>query len=410
VSESVSVSVFPSAVTWLMLAMTLTCYVLLIDSPGTSDVSAFWLRWIDIMRQHDVVEGYALARSDYSPGTFVCLAAVRWAGEAAGLSTFLTLKIAIVLAVWAGALIYWRWGRNLWHTITFLLALLINSAADGYLDAFFLPPLLLMLWALQTGRLFAAGLFLGVALTFKWQPLLVAPFVLVYACPVDMHDRRSWRRLGLLVIGATVPIALEMIVVGVQPLVASFRQATSHAALSYQALNLNWVIQMALHKAQGWSGPFMVVRPTRVLSRAISAGFFLTYVGVIALLWRRRHSFTDLLWCAFTGTLAYFTLNLGVHENHLFLAMVMAFCLLAAGAPRAAFAAAFCAVSLNVNLMLFYGLQGTMAVASAFTNAASICVSLINAAFFGLCLYEVVVDRQPGGPRRGDWRVPLRAD
>src|ERR1700747_1116164 len=65
-----------SAATWLVLASTLVGYVLLIDSPGTSDVPYFWLRWIDLIREHGVIRGYVLAHSDYLPGAFVGLAAI----------------------------------------------------------------------------------------------------------------------------------------------------------------------------------------------------------------------------------------------------------------------------------------------------------------------------------------------
>jgi hypothetical protein len=378
-----------AAATWLVLVSTLAGYMLLINAPGTPDVPGFWMYWISLIRDHGLIRGYALAASDYLPGTFVALAAIRALADAIGLSTFIALKLGIILAAWTGALIYWAWSRNLQSTTALLLALVINSAAHAYLDAFYLPPLLLMFWSLHAGRWFAAGLCLGLALSIKWQPLLIAPFVLVY-----VFDRRSWQPLGRLLTGVALPLLLQIAIVGVQPLTASFIHATSHNALSFQGLNINWVWQLVRYNTHGYTGAFFNVHAPRLLLRVMKGSFFAAYAATVAALWlrtRRRSAdaFADLLWCAFTGSFAYFALNIGVHENHLFVTMVLAFCLLAINTPRAWLACLFCALSFNINLVLFYGLNGRTPVDVAIALPASIIVSLINTAVFGWCLFDV---------------------
>lgn len=372
------------------MTLTLAAYVACLPTHGTPDVG-FWLNWIDLMRAHGVIGGYALAGSDYLPGAFVVLAAGNWAGDALGLGVLMALKLTIAAFALAGALIFWWWDRHAWHATAFLFALLINSVAHAYLDAFYLPSLLLTFWMLQRQRLslvglFLAGLFLGTALCFKWQPLLVAPFVFIYAYRLASRSRLA----GALsiAIGLALPMALELAVFGVPPVAHSLARATSHHTLSNQGLNIYWVVQMAIHAAKGLTVPLFLTPLPRPLLRVTQVLFLLAYVTAIAALWRRGKTFEDFLSCTFVGTLAYFSLSAGVHENHLFVAMILAFCLLMTNTRHARIACAFVAVSANVNLILFYGFTGSGPfLDSVALNAITIAVSVINTAFFLWCFW-----------------------
>jgi hypothetical protein len=382
---------FSKSAQGLLLLFVLACYLALVDSPGTPDVPDYWLRWIGLIRQHGLVQGYAAAGSDYLPGTFACLDAIDHIGTASGLSLSLAVKIGVTLFALAGASIHWLWIRRTPLTIVFLGALLVSSAAHGYLDAFYLPSLILAFQAAKRRWPFRCGCLIGLSLCFKWQPLLLTPFLITYAsgtADIGLFRRAPWKHLSLSLAGTAVPAAAQAALFGVRPIVDSLEAATHHHALSFQGLNAGWIVQMALHHSRHLGGTYFTMSAPPALAAAMKGGFLIFY-GILALAsCLRGRTFASLVWCSMTGALAYFALNVGVHENHLFAAMAASFLLPATANGRAAIACAFLAVSSNVNLMLFYGLQGRTPLSSAFGDAASVCFSIINVAFFCLCAVE----------------------
>lgn len=392
-SEAVSKNCAPRsllgrAAPWLLAAFILGSYLLLVDSPGTTDVPDYWLRWIGLMRQHGIVQGYAVAGSDYLPGTFTLLAAIDRAAAAWHCDLALLLKCVIACAALLGVTVYFCWRKNMVYATALLGALLINSAAHGYLDSFYLPAILGMAWALAERRNFVAGLFLGLALCFKWQPLLVAPFVFAYVLKpwTGFPNLASLRRIAWLLVGVLPAFLIQAAIFGILPLVQSFRVAAAHQALSFQGLNPNWAIQLALYHARGLSGSLFDTPAPPLLALGMKLLFFGVFAAVFIALLVRGRTFRDFLWCAMLGSFAYFTLNIGVHENHLFVTMVFAFCLLGERIPEGVPIAAYCAVANSVNLILFYGLQGRTAVNSANADAAAVWFSIVNFAFFALCV------------------------
>lgn len=345
------------------------------------------------MKQHGVIKGYAVAGSDYLPGAFTILAAVDRFGAKFNLDVTLVLKMTIAAFAAVSTAIFWWWSRNRIQATFFFSAILLNSAALGYLDAFYLPPLLLMFWSLQQDKRFLAGLCLGTALCFKWQPLLVVPFVFVVMVGIPRRawlDVEGWKRASGLLLGAILPLLLEASIFGPHPIIHSFKEATSHRALSYQGLNINWALQMWLHSSQRLSGPFFELQPGPSLILLVKGAFFLAYVSTLITLWLRGRTYEDLIWCAFMGAFCYFSLNTGVHENHLFIIMIMAFCLFTAHSKHAFIVSIYCTLSANLNLIIFYGLQGRSPIYSSFTNSASALFSLLNFSFFVLCFVETL--------------------
>jgi hypothetical protein len=393
----------------LALAMVLGVYLYLLTAPGTTDVTDYWLRWIGLMREHGLVEGYRLASSDYTPLSFIILYVMARTADALHASTFLLLKIGITAFALSGALVFWWWSRNLWRTTAFLLAIMLNSVAQGYLDALYLPPLLLALIALQRRSLTIAGLFLSVAVAVKWQPLMIAPFFVLEACRSPSGPTAGTRRLALdrtvlpaigrLSLGALPVVVLGAGAFGGGALAASFKQAMSHVALSYQALNLNWIIQLVTYDVRGLSDlPYFQMRPPATLVWLAKAVFATAYGFLVIAFWRSARTFADFLWYASVGALAYFTLNTGVHENHLFLAMVLAFALCCVESSLALPMATLTTMAANINLLLFYGLDGRTVFQTPLFDAVTVLFSALNTAFIALCLWQV----------RARWRATSR--
>jgi hypothetical protein len=74
---------------------------------------------------------------------------------------------------------------------------------------------------------------------------------------------------------------------------------------------------------------------------------------------RREKDFKNLVLFSIIGVLCYYTFNIGVHENHLFLVTVLAVILLWLDASYRSTAVLLILMS-NINLFLFYGTDGIL--------------------------------------------------
>lgn len=378
--------------------------------PGTEDVSVFWLPWTNLILEQGLVRGYALAQSDYPPGAFLFLRAVAGLALPLGIGTTLALKSALALCAFLNAAILYLWRRQFWPSAAFALALLLSGAALGYLDVVWLPPLLLCLWALSTGRLVAAGACFAVSVFIKWQPIILAPFLALQIGRLHRRSAAGWRdRLrdpGRFALGAALVSAPMLLAFPPAEILRAFTRAGEHPGLSYQALNVNWIIQHIHYHSAGHAGsgllPFLqgLPMPLIVWPRRVFYLLFAILLGLQA--WRGR-DFPDFLWFALTGFLTYCTVNNGVHENHLFLVMALAFVIAAGPGSRAWLPAAFAALTANVNLFVFYGLAGDPPFYRPPYNSAPLDAfllgwSALNFLFFGYCWYRCLRETAPGQP------------
>ncbi|MEO7412980.1 MAG: hypothetical protein ABIZ81_06455 [Opitutaceae bacterium] len=376
-------------VTLAFLALTaVAAYLAFIRLPGTEDMTVFWIRWSELVAKHGLREGYRQAFTDYPPGVFLIFKIAN--ATLAPLSQFVLVKGMIVSAVAAGTVVYAAWTRSLGWTVGLLFALLLSSAILAYIDVLYLAPLFASLWALQIRRLIFASFFFSMAIMLKWQPIIIAPFFIAHAIGFSLEGARSYRawlpllfRLGA---GAAAPIALCLLLVEPAMLWRAFTLATSHPALSLQGLNANWLIELYLYAEQGGKHVYDV-KASAALSGTMRALFYFSYVLVFAIFAIRRRSFGEFVWFGCVAFLAYFLLNIGVHENHLFVPMVLGFALVGARHPHRATVICFLAVIANLNLLIFYGLEGTMLLkGSNMLFASGICAA-INTLFGAFCLY-----------------------
>jgi hypothetical protein len=90
----------------------------------------------------------------------------------------------------------------------------------------------------------------AVACLTKWQPLIIAPFVLLYIHGIYQARQVKYTALlGKVVLPAAVLIALIVVVFGPRPIFLAFYVALTHQFLSGNALNLNWIVT---HLLQLW--------------------------------------------------------------------------------------------------------------------------------------------------------------
>jgi hypothetical protein len=95
-----------------------------------------------------------------------------------------------------------------------------------------------------------------------------------------------------------------------------------------------------------------------------------------------RLSFAGTVECSLAGYLSYFIFNIGVHENHLFMATILAV-LAAALAPDKRWRAVLVIGLSNLNLIAFYGFTGSPLPFSPVVGAdISIIFSAVNVLLF----------------------------
>ncbi|MEO6568514.1 MAG: hypothetical protein ABIO94_07090 [Opitutaceae bacterium] len=377
-------------------------YFLFFHFAGTDDVAGFWIRWADSVLKYGLREGYRQAFTDYPPGLFI-LFKLAYATLAPMPQLFL-VKGTIAWSVVAGMLVFGSWSRSLGWSVALAFALLLSSVILGYLDVLYLAPLLGSLWALQVRRVALASFWFTVAVALKWQPLIIAPFFFAHALGFSVEKAKSYRAwaaaLGHIVAGAAGPVALCLLLVEPAMLWRSFSLATSHPALSLQGLNANWLIQLYLYAQQGGKNVHEITVSTDLLGM-MRVFFYLCYGLVFAIFILRRRSFAEFVWFSCVGFLIYFLLNTGVHENHWFVPMVLAFVLVCDRSPHGQALACFLAVTANLNLLVFYGVEGGMLLKGSNMLFASGVLASINT-FFGIwCLTGVIRFA------RSDWRLAL---
>jgi hypothetical protein len=242
--------------------------------------------------------------------------------------------------------------------------------ALGYLDIYFAPTLLLALWALKAKKLVAFTVLFSIACLTKWQPLVIAPFLLFHVLEVNtVRDlkRVDYRRFSIQVMGPCLAIiALVLIVYGGAPILAlKLALVNEHNPyLSGNALNFSWVLTHFLHVFSPETfGGLVDGRANHIKTDDLGVTllpkilFAVSYATVLFAFLRRKNTFENVIRYAFVGFLAYFTFNTGVHENHLFAA-----CLLAAVAflndRNQGMTFVTWSIVANVNIFLFYGLDG----------------------------------------------------
>jgi len=400
----------------LLLANALS--LLLLRLPGTGDVAQF-LRWAVKMQDWGLVEGYHVGNNPYPPLSPLLLAgAGRWA-QLAGLEPRAALKLLLLAMLLLSTLIVLAWTRSLLFAGLFQLGLLLNSAALGYLDVLFLPPLLLSFWALQRGRLALASLMFGLTVMTKFQPAVLTPLLLIHALGPSRGSNRGsnrgapggaarggapdglgpgqedgsrGRRAWAAVLPALAVFLLTLAVFGL-PLLDKLRRVTLDWYLCGGAFNLSWIATWLIRvAAPGWAGGLgpggvcpmiseidpLYMWPSKLL-------FLLAYAAILVAYWRRPKTFANLLLWSTIAFLAAWLLSAGMHENHVYVAQVLAL-LLAWFDRRHVLTAVFWSVAANLNLLLTVGVAGgpvdpVRAVAGL---DIGLILSAINLAAFGL--------------------------
>jgi hypothetical protein len=254
-----------------------------------------------------------------------------------------------------------------WVAAAFNASLLLCGVGLGYMDVCVAPFLILAFWAFKSRRdVLGTAMFLIACLT-KWQPLILAPFIGVYlfeisslrSCLNAIRRRLFWE----LIILVAVTLALVSRVFGLAP-ARALRNAMSDPFLSGNALNLPWIAGF-FYKLLF---PTAFVSKTELFPSQPGSMYLLLFkiffaIIFIIILIRAMHVEKRFEYCilfSILGFVTYAIWNSGVHENHLFVPVILAYMLMMLKYTSESWAiTAVIAAMLNINLFIFYGVTGT---------------------------------------------------
>jgi hypothetical protein len=237
---------------WALLGagVTVSCALvaalLALRFPGTPDVPG-WVWWMDLAAQHGPIRGYGYQHFPYPPGSFELM----WLFSLVWGRTYIAAKVCI-LGFWCATAVVTlltarRLNAPLWLGVALAVnpAILLNGPFLGFLDILIAPFLLLALLT-ATKRPFISGILFGVAPLLKWQPIILLPFFLAFACVSEptlrLRSAHFVRWLGGCALCVGVLCAGYVVDGGsIAVLIAALHDGLSYPMVSGNALNLNWV-------------------------------------------------------------------------------------------------------------------------------------------------------------------------
>ena len=373
-----------SALTALLLILIALVTLAFLNSPGSGDVDTF-SRWGHTLDVNGLVPGYALVHVDYPPLCHTLLWSSAKAARLLHADVFLIFKWSLILFLSLTSFLFWRWSPDLWLTAVLHLALALNSVALGYLDIYFAPTLILSFWALKERRLALFAIAYTVSFLTKWQPLVLLPFLAAYIVAQESGIKQG---LWTFVLKVALPMSVivsTMLLIFRAPLVDAFATAINHKILSGQALNLAWIMTWLLQvtapsqygaAVNGQAHYIFNTDPSIVLAPKLL--FFLFYMLTLVAFLKSDRGFESLLKFSLIGFLAYYTLNTGVHENHLFLPAILAITLYWVNREHLPLML-YCIAMNIINPLVFLGLYGRGGL--GFSRVVRIDITVLLSAF-----------------------------
>lgn len=347
----------------LMAALAVVFY----PSFGTWDI-LIWLRWAGEIADHGLVSGYSINPLEYPPLGFVVLHWATILSELSGIHHFYTIKLTLLIFLFATtAILYRLTDRDIGATFFYYVVLLLTSLALSYLDIYLAPFLLLAFEAFRKERWQLGILLYTIAVLIKYAPLIFAPFLvlLILSNPI-VGSARHFTKILQLIWPSALLVLVVLIVFGYEPINALTR-SFGQTDLSSNALNFNWVqtrvIQIFLSGKdlmQTYNMDSQLLRNpplwAAVMARTLFAVF---YLSSLVFFWRGNRRYEDFLIFSLLGCFSYFMFNIGVHENHLFVGVLLAIALANAQPAFRTLAINVCLIS-SMNLFAFYSYNGEL--------------------------------------------------
>lgn len=337
-------------------------------SNGTHDLNT-WLGWALHTSEIGIIEGYAAHPNYYPPLTITLLGWCQLFADYFSFAPVYIIKFSLLIFLVATTLLVYKFsGRDSLFTLCVYMALLVNSLGLAYLDIYFALPMLCGIYFLHLGRHAWFAFFFSLACLVKYQPVITAPFLLIYLlCTVVDRQRigASCQKFLLrMVLPALLPWAIAFWVYGLA-MVHSLISLATGVWLSAQALNASWILQRYLLQAgienqyPPWSGPYVaMIRAIPEMPGLWMDRIALLFYGLSCLaLMVNKKTMENLLLYSTMGTFAWFIWHTGAHENHLYLCCLLAIALYCVNHQYRYLTFGILFMS-TLNMFMFYGISG----------------------------------------------------
>ena len=353
----------------MLVLFSILATVMFLPSSGTADLIV-WLEWGRNVDQHGIIQGYAINAHEHPPLFSVLLWVVYRISHLTGLTPFICLKSSFMFFLClTTTCLYFFSGKNILFTLFFHAIMAYVSLCLSYMDIYFSFFLLLSIFFLHREKIPAFIFCFTVSCLLKYPPLIVAPFFAFYLLKNKNKESGgfSWPVLYVTLkqlIPTSILLAFIFLLFSREPFLALTR-AFEHQALSAQALNLNWIFTRIL-LLSGHATPFQILAEHEIevinpaplwslwTSRVLFAFF---YISSLCCFIVKKRDLESLLLFAITGHLAYFIFSVGVHENHLFLSVVLGMALFCVNNKNLPLVLVVALIS-TMNIFAFYGTNG----------------------------------------------------
>lgn len=373
--------------------------IIFIKSQGTHNTE-HWIEWIEYSNKFGIIEGYKYKVTTYPPLSTLILKFFYnlLSFFNPNITNFYTVKFSIFFFFFLSTFIIYFYASNFKITIFYIFTFLISSIGLNDLDIIFATFLILSFIFLKKNNLFFFTIFYGCSVLIKWQPIILAPLLLIYISKYKITDEINLINIKNYLINIKYCIIAFFFLCiiffgnyGFLPIIKSFYVSITHNYISGNALNFYWLITWFLKTYDSINyAPIIDGRMNweKINSKntIIYSGqilFLLTYIYLLLnfLFLKKRNLTNILLFCAVIS-FSYFIFNKGVHQNHLFLSALL-FILVYIESNKFFTNMLITSIIFNMNLFIFYGPTGTLVVDRVINKSfdLTLIISILNILF-----------------------------
>jgi hypothetical protein len=371
---------------YIYLSIIIIFSLLFFKASGTGDVATF-LSWGESSK-YGLMNGYEIIKNDYPPISYIILSFLYKIAHIINVDYFLIFKASLYLSLILSSIAFYIFSRDVINSLILYATLTLCSVGLGYIDIYCAPLLIISLFFLKANKIIPFSIFFSIACFIKYQPLVISPFLLIY-----VYKKLSKQKFFIHFILPVFAVIIIHIVLFRMALVNSLLKAMNHPFLSGAALNFCWIIQylscLICNKLNNGMTK-LINTDTYFILKFPKLFFIIAYTLIFYIYLKQEKSLKNLLIYSFVGFMSYFMLNIGVHENHLFVSVLLSALLLALF-HQYKHIFIITALMFNINLLLFEGIYGESIFNRVLWNVdLSAFFAIINVLFFAYLFYVTV--------------------
>lgn len=219
-------------------------------------------------------------------------------------------------------------------------SIIFNAQGLGYTDVLLLPFFVLTILFLFKNKFILTGLFYSLSFLIKWQPLILLPLIIIYILMLK-SPKLLFVNLIHFIFGLLIPFPFLFLLNNniIYFLSTTFKLALTDQILS-AALNTQWIVTYFLHFYQPYLyGPFLegfieyisyfngnfIPHQLLILPKLLFFSIYsLILLRFVSFNGYGQRYFYNFLFTSYVIYTSYFMISSAVHENHLFLAVILA--------------------------------------------------------------------------------------